>query len=67
MLTSLLASTRKRLQGSVAPLRGWLIKIGLIPPAYEKGAETGLSDEQRSARKDLQFHSLPRPPRFPKV
>lgn len=67
MLTSLLASTRKRLQASVASLRDWLIKIGLIPPAYEEDTETGLSDEQRSARKDLKFHSLPRPPRFPKV
>jgi len=49
-----------------AALRGWLIKMGLIPPLDElNDSEKQLTEEQRKAQLDLRFHKLPRPPRSP--
>ena len=49
-----------------AALRGWLIKMGLVPPPDElNDSEKQLTEEQSKAQLDLRFHKLPRPPRSP--
>ena len=51
-----------------AALRGWLIKMGLIPTSGElNDSEKQLTEEQRKAQLDLRFHKLPRPPRSPRM
>jgi hypothetical protein len=54
--------THGRLQKIKAALRGWFIKMGLIPPPDElNDSETQLSEEQRKAQMDLRNHQQRRP------
>ena len=51
-----------RLQKIKAALRGWLIKIGLIPPPDESNTkEKQLNGEQEQAQRDLRFHQQRKP------
>jgi hypothetical protein len=44
-------------------LRGWLIRMGLIPPpkGEARSDERVLSEEQRKAQQDLLWHQLRHP------
>jgi hypothetical protein len=65
MQTSL--RSHRRFLAIKAALRGWFIKMGLIPPPEESsGADKQLSEKQEHAQIDLRFHQLPRPPRSPR-
>ena len=68
MQTSPEPGTGGRLHTARASFRGWLIKMGLIPPPDElNDKERQLSGEQEQAQVDLRFHQLPRPPRSPGI
>ena len=54
--------SRRRLQTIKAALRGWFIKIGLVPPPdelYNKNKQ--LSSEQEQAQIDLRIHQQRKP------
>ena len=58
MHTSPLSAVRKQLQVMALTLRGWLVRVGMIPLPDERDPnETDLTDEQQNARRTLRFYN----------
>ena len=59
--------TSARVSNFMQSFRGWLIRVGLVPPPYEAEQSAKLlTNEQRHALERLRFLAVPRPPRSPR-